>query len=52
MAVHTDQIDCKTKSSFRKQRKALKKMTAKKMRREGKKKMEDAPKKVIGGWLY
>lgn len=50
-ASKPEQIDIKTKSSFRKQRRKLKKRTNKYARRQGKKLKEDAPPRNTAGWL-
>lgn len=50
-ASNPSSINIKTKSSFRKNRRELKRRTAKTARRVGKKLLEDTPKKVTRGWI-
>jgi len=52
MGASNDQIDIQTKSSFRKTRAFLKRMTSKLLRRQAKKMLEDAPPvNKYSGWI-
>lgn len=51
MAHKTEQIDYQgTRPSWRKWKRFIKRQTVRAMRRIGKKLLEDAPKRVTGGW--